>query len=176
MLEQIWDVASGRLKLTLTGHIEQIRGWSLMNYWWYTKFCWLTMLWIMTILISYWHGKKNVFLIVGLAVSSKHTYMFSAGDDKQVKCWDLEQNKVRTFMQFKCSILYCISNSGCEARFNCSSGHPVLSWSSKRCLLFSSSSHNWRFADRGTWFCLPGMQFFSTTKNTFCHIITAALF
>ncbi|XLS97280.1 hypothetical protein HN51_040015, partial [Arachis hypogaea] len=40
----------GRLKLTLTGHIEQIRG---------------------------------------LAVSSKHTYMFSTGDDKQVKCWDL---------------------------------------------------------------------------------------
>ena len=40
--------------------------------------------------------KKFVVLIVGLAVSSKHTYMFSAGDDKQVKCWDLEQNKVRT--------------------------------------------------------------------------------
>ncbi|XP_039155489.1 platelet-activating factor acetylhydrolase IB subunit beta-like [Eucalyptus grandis] len=52
---KIWDLASGRLKLTLTGHIEQIRG---------------------------------------LAVSSKHTYMFSAGDDKQVKCWDLDQNKV----------------------------------------------------------------------------------
>ena len=40
--------------------------------------------------------KKFVVLFVGLAVSSKHTYMFSAGDDKQVKCWDLEQNKVRT--------------------------------------------------------------------------------
>lgn len=37
-----------------------------------------------------------LFLSIGLAVSSKHTYMFSAGDDKQVKCWDLEQNKVRT--------------------------------------------------------------------------------
>lgn len=23
---QIWDLASGRLKLTLTGHIEQVRG------------------------------------------------------------------------------------------------------------------------------------------------------
>ena len=31
----------------------------------------------------------------GLAVSTRHPYMFSAGDDKQVKCWDLEQNKVR---------------------------------------------------------------------------------
>ncbi|KAL3650450.1 hypothetical protein CASFOL_006853 [Castilleja foliolosa] len=52
---KIWDLASGRLKLTLTGHIDQVRG---------------------------------------LAISSKHTYMFSAGDDKLVKCWDLEQNKV----------------------------------------------------------------------------------
>ncbi|KAL6495484.1 hypothetical protein OROGR_030047 [Orobanche gracilis] len=52
---EIWDLASGRLKLTLTGHIDQIRG---------------------------------------LAISTKHTYMFSAGDDKLVKCWDLEQNKV----------------------------------------------------------------------------------
>ncbi|XP_039169117.1 uncharacterized protein LOC104421813 [Eucalyptus grandis] len=32
--------------------------------------------------------------LIGLAVSSKHTYMFSAGDDKRVKCWDLDQNKV----------------------------------------------------------------------------------
>jgi WD40 repeat protein len=32
---------------------------------------------------------------VGLAVSQRHTYLFSAGDDKQVKCWDLEQNKVK---------------------------------------------------------------------------------
>lgn len=30
----------------------------------------------------------------GLAVSRRHTYLFSAGDDKLVKCWDLEQNKV----------------------------------------------------------------------------------
>lgn len=33
-------------------------------------------------------------ITVGLAVSQRHTYLFSAGDDKQVKCWDLEQNKV----------------------------------------------------------------------------------
>ncbi|VVA21404.1 Hypothetical predicted protein [Prunus dulcis] len=41
----IWDVGTGTLQLSLTGHIEQIRG---------------------------------------LAVSSRHTYMFSAGDDKLV--------------------------------------------------------------------------------------------
>jgi WD40 repeat protein len=33
-------------------------------------------------------------ITIGLAVSQRHTYLFSAGDDKQVKCWDLEQNKV----------------------------------------------------------------------------------
>ncbi|MFQ6628393.1 hypothetical protein Gotur_007030, partial [Gossypium turneri] len=66
----IWDVASGRLKLTLTGHIEQIRG---------------------------------------LAVSSKHTYMFSAGDDKQVKCWDLEQNKVIRSYHGHLSGVYCLA-------------------------------------------------------------------
>lgn len=31
---------------------------------------------------------------MGLAVSNRHPYMFSCGLDKQVKNWDLEQNKV----------------------------------------------------------------------------------
>lgn len=53
---KVWDTASGQLKLTLTGHIEQV---------------------------------------TGLAVSPRHPYMFSCGLDKTVKCWDLEQNKVR---------------------------------------------------------------------------------
>jgi pleiotropic regulator 1 len=30
----------------------------------------------------------------GLAVSNRHPYLFSAGEDKMVKCWDLEYNKV----------------------------------------------------------------------------------
>ncbi|KAG6488000.1 hypothetical protein ZIOFF_056758 [Zingiber officinale] len=68
--KMIWDVASGRLKLTLTGHIEQIRG---------------------------------------LAVSQKHTYLFSAGDDKQVKCWDLEQNKVIRSYHGHLSGVYCLA-------------------------------------------------------------------
>ncbi|KAI4345404.1 hypothetical protein L6164_012532 [Bauhinia variegata] len=66
---KIWDLASGRLKLTLTGHIEQIRG---------------------------------------LAVSSKHTYIFSAGDDKQVKCWDLEQNKVFIVWLYIPQLMSCL--------------------------------------------------------------------
>ena len=48
-------MSSGRLKLTLTGHISSVRG---------------------------------------LAVSPRQPYLFSCGEDKQVKCWDLEQNKV----------------------------------------------------------------------------------
>lgn len=52
---QIWDLASGTLKLSLTGHISTVRG---------------------------------------LAVSERQPYLFSGGEDKQVKCWDLEQNKV----------------------------------------------------------------------------------
>jgi WD40 repeat protein len=52
---KLWETASGQLKLTLTGHIEQV---------------------------------------TGLAVSGRSPYMFSCGLDKQVKCWDLEQNKV----------------------------------------------------------------------------------
>lgn len=30
----------------------------------------------------------------GLAFSPRHPYLFSAGEDKQVKCWDLETNQV----------------------------------------------------------------------------------
>lgn len=44
---QIWDLASGTLKLTLTGHISAVRG---------------------------------------LAVSPRHPYLFSAAEDKMVKC------------------------------------------------------------------------------------------
>lgn len=48
-------MASGKLKLSLTGHISSVRA---------------------------------------LKVSPRHPYLFSGGEDKQVKCWDLEQNKV----------------------------------------------------------------------------------
>ncbi|KAF7141854.1 hypothetical protein RHSIM_Rhsim06G0116500 [Rhododendron simsii] len=64
------SAGTGRLKLTLTGHVEQVRG---------------------------------------LAVSNKHTYMFSAGDDKQVKCWDLEQNKVIRSYHGHLSGVYCLA-------------------------------------------------------------------
>lgn len=51
---QIWDLASGKLKLSLTGHISTVRG---------------------------------------VIVSTRSPYLFSCGEDKQVKCWDLEYNK-----------------------------------------------------------------------------------
>ena len=51
-------MASGRLKVSLTGHISNVRG---------------------------------------LAVSTRHPYLFSCGEDRQVKCWDLEYNKVSIY-------------------------------------------------------------------------------
>ncbi|RYG47731.1 hypothetical protein EON67_08280 [archaeon] len=44
---KIWDLASGALRVTLTGHINTVRA---------------------------------------LAVSDRHPYLFSAGEDKSVKC------------------------------------------------------------------------------------------
>lgn len=52
---QIWELATGKLKVSLTGHVSAVRG---------------------------------------LAVSTRHSYLFSCGEDRQVKCWDLEYNKV----------------------------------------------------------------------------------
>jgi len=36
----------------------------------------------------------HISAVRGLAVSARHPYLFSAGEDKTVKCWDLEYNKV----------------------------------------------------------------------------------
>ena len=36
----------------------------------------------------------HISTVRGLAVSARSPYLFSGGEDKQVKCWDLEQNKV----------------------------------------------------------------------------------
>ena len=46
---KVWDLASGELKLSLTGHISTVRG---------------------------------------LAVSSRHPYLFSCGEDKVCICFD----------------------------------------------------------------------------------------
>ena len=52
---KIFDLATGTLKLSLTGHISAVRG---------------------------------------VIVSPRMPFLFSCGEDKQVKCWDLEYNKV----------------------------------------------------------------------------------
>ena len=45
---KIWDLASGKLRLSLTGHIAAVRD---------------------------------------LEISKRHAYLFSCGEDKQIKCW-----------------------------------------------------------------------------------------
>ena len=43
-----------------------------------------------SLVLRLWLGVQ----VTGLALSPRHPYMFSCGLDKQVKCWDLEYNKV----------------------------------------------------------------------------------
>lgn len=55
--------------------------------------------------------------VTGLAVSARHPYMFSGSLDKEVKCWDLEYNKV-------CHCIPCCLPTAMSAaglRFNFSS-------------------------------------------------------
>ena len=44
-----------------------------------------------------------------LAVSDRHPYLFSAGEDKQIKCWDLEQNKVVRHYHGHLSAVYALA-------------------------------------------------------------------
>lgn len=36
----------------------------------------------------------HINTVRAIALSDRSPYLFSVGEDKQVKCWDLEQNKV----------------------------------------------------------------------------------
>ncbi|KAI8421939.1 hypothetical protein MSG28_009853, partial [Choristoneura fumiferana] len=43
-----------------------------------------------------WHAPWKLFRVISGHlgwVSSRHPYLFSCGEDRQVKCWDLEYNK-----------------------------------------------------------------------------------
>lgn len=70
LIFKIWDLASGVLKLSLTGHVSTVRG---------------------------------------VCVSNRHPYLFSCGEDKQVKCWDLETNKVIRHYHGHLSACYALS-------------------------------------------------------------------
>ena len=45
----------------------------------------------------------------GLAFSPRHPYLFSAGEDKMVKCWDLETNQVIRHYHGHLSGVFCLS-------------------------------------------------------------------
>ena len=58
-----------------------------------------------------------------MALSPRHPYMFSCALDKQVKCWDLEYNKVQIL-----SLIWQTGNlyAGLSSLRRM---HPVTSWS-----------------------------------------------
>ena len=45
----------------------------------------------------------------GVAISARSPYLFSCGEDKTVKCWDLEYNKVVRSYHGHLSGVYCIA-------------------------------------------------------------------
>ena len=51
----------------------------------------------------------HISTVRGLAISERHPYMFSAGEDKMVKCWDLETNKVIRSYHGHLSGVYCLT-------------------------------------------------------------------
>lgn len=51
----------------------------------------------------------HVSPVRGLAFSEKHPYLFSAGEDKQVKCWDLETNQVIRHYHGHLSGVFCLA-------------------------------------------------------------------
>ena len=51
----------------------------------------------------------HISTVRGLAVSPRHPYLFSCGEDKMVKCWDLEQNKVIRHYHGHLSGVYSLS-------------------------------------------------------------------
>ena len=48
-------------------------------------------------------------MFAGLEVSARHPYLFSCGEDRQVKCWDLEYNKVIRHYHGHLSAVYSLA-------------------------------------------------------------------
>lgn len=93
---KIWDLASGELKLSLTGHISTVRG---------------------------------------LAVSSRHPYLFSCGEDKVSGSFLLSRDG-------QCSLFFGLWGVDGEVLgLGGEQGHPALSWTPLRCLFPESAPY-----------------------------------
>lgn len=80
-------------------------------------------------------------------------------------------NKIRSELQILCYINF-LSHLQVILLLKfliCFTGYPVLSWPSKWCLLLGSSSHHWHIAYRGSWFCLPGINFIVVLWHFYCE-------
>lgn len=53
--------------------------------------------------------KGHISTVRGVVVSHRHPYLFSCGEDKTVKCWDLEQNKIIRDYHGHLSGVYCMT-------------------------------------------------------------------
>lgn len=111
----------------------------------------------------------NGLCCTGLAVSARHPYMFSAGDDKQVKCWDLEYNKVTSGSYEVYWCIVCMLVLGLSLLWSTHvlledltlkwvcAGYPVISWTFEWSLLLSASSYTWYSHDWRTRLSVSGM-------------------
>lgn len=166
---QIWDNGTGQLKLTLTGHIEQVRGMFnhhtlkvMINQSWYHILSYFYLLVVILRRVDGWCR-------TGLAVSTRHPYLFSAGDDKQVKCWDLEYNKVSLLSSQSSSMhgvhagvglqLHILSAEDLTFARVCA-GYPVISWTFEWSVLLSAPSYTGYSHDWRTRLSVSGMLFF----------------
>ncbi|PSR77743.1 hypothetical protein PHLCEN_2v7727 [Hermanssonia centrifuga] len=104
---KIWDLASGELKLSLTGHISTVRG---------------------------------------LAVSSRHPYLFSCGEDKmRSRLWDLAAGKTRVTLTHHKKSVRALAIHPTEYSFASASagGNNIKKWKCPEgAFVFNFSGHN----------------------------------
>lgn len=132
----MWDLATGTLKLTLTGHINTVRGLAVSPRHPYPYN-------LITSIKLPWGGFFLTYT----------RYLFSCGEDKQIKCWDLEYNKYVSRLSF---ILHA-------STYNLLKSDPTVPWSPFSSLLSIDSPNHWCHGYRyNNLFVLPSIVAYLT--------------